>query len=842
MSMKQTNRLKRAGAVFCAGALVLSLFPATLAAGSGPAESSNINRQNYSRWSSPVTSYLYENESGGLTRVEYTGGQVVVENYSASFAFLDSRTIQPELPIWGGFFAGESYNFLVFGQSNAAESDSTEVIRVVKYDKNWNRLGAASLKGARTTIPFDAGSLRCDEYGDYLYIRTCHEMYTSDDGLNHQANLTMAVRQSDMTITDSFYDVMNISLGYVSHSFNQFILVDEDGKILALDHGDAYPRSAVMVGYYSNASTGKFSGSGYDWCWNMDLQTFAGSIGDNTTGASVGGLEETTNGYVMTFNYDGVGGGGDRYVYFQYMDKATGKGKQYKLNNSAGSNTPVLAPTGLEGGYLLWNDKSGDTLNYVTYDASGVPGDGVQTAAAPLSDCQPIPYGNGVVWYVTENSVPTFYTLDASGVAAHPLGATEPESTPTPSATPSATPTPTPTPTPSTTPAPTPTPTPVPNFFDDVPDAAWYADYVNLAAQAGLMKGVGNGRFNPSGIMSVAEVVTLTARLHAERNGKTVPAADGAWYQGAYTYCLQNGLFTASEVPLSTMGDSATRFQMADLMDRAVPESEKQAINSVPDGGVPDLRESDPYGDVVYRWYRAGITEGDQSGRFNGNSQISRAELATILCRLAGLTPRVGDKDLQPEPTPTPSQSVDYVAPELNFTTPVVSIYEHGTMLLTLVGADYRSISHNGITWVNESPDILTLDANRSRVTAKQVGVGYLTATKDGYTTRMTIHVVPSEDNIGMSTIGILMRPGNTATTELYVYSDTRFYGKDYTVEWSVDHPELLTLEEYTSSKGNPAVRFTTLQCGDAVITCRVTLPDGSYTEEYCCVAIRPKE
>ena len=40
-------------------------------------------------------------------------------------------------------------------QSNAAESDSAEVIRVVKYDKDWNRLGAASLKGANTTIPFD---------------------------------------------------------------------------------------------------------------------------------------------------------------------------------------------------------------------------------------------------------------------------------------------------------------------------------------------------------------------------------------------------------------------------------------------------------------------------------------------------------------------------------------------------------------------------------------------------------------------------------------------------------------------------------------------------------------
>ena len=32
MSMKQTIRLKRAGAVHCAGALILSLLPATLAA------------------------------------------------------------------------------------------------------------------------------------------------------------------------------------------------------------------------------------------------------------------------------------------------------------------------------------------------------------------------------------------------------------------------------------------------------------------------------------------------------------------------------------------------------------------------------------------------------------------------------------------------------------------------------------------------------------------------------------------------------------------------------------------------------------------------------------------
>ena len=289
----------------------MGMLPGAAAAGT-PAVSNNAGRQDYTTYGSTVKSYLYQNGQGGLTRVEYIGGQVVIEDYTADFTFLSSRTISPELPIWGGFFAGDQYNFLIFGQQNRSESDSTEVIRVVKYGKNWNRLGAASLEGANTTIPFDAGSLRCDEYGGYLYIRTCHEMYTSSDGLNHQANLTMAVRQSDMAITDSYYKVMNTSYGYVSHSFNQYIMVDQDGKILTLDHGDAYPRSVVMMGYYSNASTGKFSGSGYsNWCWNMDLITFAGSVGNNTTGGSVGGLAETRDGYVMAFNYDGQGGAGE---------------------------------------------------------------------------------------------------------------------------------------------------------------------------------------------------------------------------------------------------------------------------------------------------------------------------------------------------------------------------------------------------------------------------------------------------------------------------------------------------------------------------------------------------
>lgn len=612
---------KRACSLFLALAVMLSLTVVPAGAAESPAVSRNRSAQDYTTWSKPVNSYLFENGAGGLTRVEHISGQIVVEDYSSDFQFQSSRTIPMELSLWGGFFAGEDYNFFVFGQENPSESDNAEVIRVVKYSKDWQRLGQASLRGANTTIPFEAGSLRMDEYGGYLYIRTCHEMYTSDDGLNHQANLTMAVDQSSMEVTDSYYDVMNASYGYVSHSFNQFLLVDEEGRIVALDHGDAYPRAMTFMRYYADAATGQFTDSFYQGrlCSVGEQRTFAGAVGDNVTGASVGGLAETSECYMMAYNYDGAGGSGPRDVYLQAMDIATGKGKDYQITQSGGSTTPVLAPTGLDGGYLLWNGKDGypavDTLFYVHYDADGVPGQIVSTTGS-LSDCAPIYYKGQMVWYVTDSSAPTFYTLDEGGVAAHPTSASaqEPEPAPDPGQS---------------------------SSFSDVSDGAWYAPYVNAAAGAGLMQGTGEGSFSPDQTLSVAEVVTLAARLYAEENGESVPASDPdqSWYQGAYDYCVDSGLFIAAEVPVSSMTAPATRFEMVDLLDRAVPDSEKTPIHS--EISVPDLSQSSPYGDVVYRWYQAGITQGDQDGNFNGGSQITRAETAAILCRLAGLTERV---------------------------------------------------------------------------------------------------------------------------------------------------------------------------------------------------------
>ena len=151
--------------------------------------SNNINKQNYAVRSSTVKSYLTENTDGTLQRVEYYNDEIVVETYSSDYQLIKSGKIPMELSIWGGYYSGADYNFIVFGQKNLEESDQKEVVRVVRYSKDWERIDAVGVSAINTYIPFDAGSLRMVQSGDTLYIHTCHKMYTSDDGKNHQANM-----------------------------------------------------------------------------------------------------------------------------------------------------------------------------------------------------------------------------------------------------------------------------------------------------------------------------------------------------------------------------------------------------------------------------------------------------------------------------------------------------------------------------------------------------------------------------------------------------------------------------------------------------------------------------
>ena len=66
----------------------------------------NVEGQNYSRWASPISSYLAVCEDGNLMRVQ-AGSDVegiLVEYYDTSYNLLRTQTVTAELPIFGGFY------------------------------------------------------------------------------------------------------------------------------------------------------------------------------------------------------------------------------------------------------------------------------------------------------------------------------------------------------------------------------------------------------------------------------------------------------------------------------------------------------------------------------------------------------------------------------------------------------------------------------------------------------------------------------------------------------------------------------------------------------------------
>ena len=175
--------------------------------------------------------------------------------------------------------------------------------------------------------------------------------------------------------------------------------------------------------------------------------------------------------------------------------------------------------------------------------------------------------------------------------------------------------------------------------FQDVPAGSWYRDDVYTAATMGLMQGTGNGRFTPQGNVTVAQAITLAARLHLrDQNGSDALTQGSPWYQVYVDYALDAGILT--EQPAKSELDRAiTRVEFAALLARSLPEQKLTAINSVE--SIPDVPASHPYADAVYLLYRAGVLQGEENGSFRPERTITRAETAALVCRMADPTLRL---------------------------------------------------------------------------------------------------------------------------------------------------------------------------------------------------------
>ena len=424
------NMKKRMLSIVLSGAMAVSTavsagsFSAFAVAQCVAYSGSNVNAQDYVQWSDTVKSYLTVCDNGNYMRVQSGAieGKLLVEYYSSDFEPLSTKLIDNELPIFGAFYDSGNNYYVLSGQENPKQNDSLEVFRITKYDKNWNKIKSCGLYGANTTVPFDAGSARMTHSGDHLLVRTCHEMYKSSDGNNHQANVTIEVDMPSMTITDSYTGVMNVDYGYVSHSFNQFIKTDGN-HIVALDHGDAHPRSAVLVKYNSDFTTGKFFPSYFEQVSNIDVVTYPEYTSGhyNYTGAAIGGFDVSSSSYIVaqsTVDLDYINTSETRNVYVSAVSKDLSTNKLNKITSYAegtdSASAPQLVKINNNSFLLLWTRDT--KVSCVKLNADGTVNGSIHTFDGSLSDCQPVIKNGRAVWYVYDKNNVTFNSLNLSNL------------------------------------------------------------------------------------------------------------------------------------------------------------------------------------------------------------------------------------------------------------------------------------------------------------------------------------------------------------------------------------------------------------------------------------------
>ena len=406
---------------------VTLLAPSSLVLASGqmyPTPISNVRRY-LKRYSSLVSL------SSGYMRVYYDSANknIGIEYYDDNFNITKKNKLELELPIYGGFYAGKNAYYIVEGQNNKEENTNAEVIRVIKYDTNWKRVGAASITGDsafahEVRYPFDAGNVEMTETDGKLYVVTGHEGYVDDAvGQGHQGLLMIEVNESTFAWKIADADLW--------HSFAQYI-DNKDNYLYLLEQSEG-SETTLLTRY--DKSTLKSNA--------ISLLPYGG---ERTSAWAVACFASVDGVAVSQNNILGIGTSIDQNKYDEAMSSALPHNIYLTvtpINNFSKEASTVKwltssteknhAFTGLEltkindNRFLVsWSEYketkdmidndtlSTNVLHYMFIDGNGNKVGNEFTAQATITDCKPIIKGNKIIYYASNGNMVDFYTIDAT--------------------------------------------------------------------------------------------------------------------------------------------------------------------------------------------------------------------------------------------------------------------------------------------------------------------------------------------------------------------------------------------------------------------------------------------
>lgn len=186
----------------------------------------------------------------------------------------------------------------------------------------------------------------------------------------------------------------------------------------------------------------------------------------------------------------------------------------------------------------------------------------------------------------------------------------------------------------------------LPNF-SDVSQKDWYALWVDVAYNVGLVSGVGNNRFNPNGTITVAEALQLAATIESryrDDSFHTSAQTGPNWYTGAVNYCIASGVIRSGQFSQKDYTRAITRLEMAQIFAATSPVQDMPTLNNASRvrASIPDVKSGSTGADSVYALYEKGILSGvDSSLTFNPGGTMTRAEAAALAARIARAEQRI---------------------------------------------------------------------------------------------------------------------------------------------------------------------------------------------------------
>ena len=365
----------------------------------------------------------------GFMRVFFDGQRIGVEYFDVNMNLTRKGSLELELPIWGGFYAGSDGYYLVEGNNNTDCVDDTEVIRIIKYDTSWNRLGAGKIqaKGGwnyEIRFPFDYSCVNLAEIGDKLYVITGREGYIDPKyGQGHQG--MMLIQMDEKTFeTEVVY-------GDFWHSFAQYIKAGTDGLyILEQSEGGRCTKLSKCI-----PETGKtqasFSvldyGGTRDSAWSIPCyasvdglelsRTHALSVGTSIDQSNYENATSDTpyNVYLTATPFDSFSKDG---TSVRWLTSYTDGGKSFLGLHITKVNDNRFM--------ISWEEEPDEDLSladpedalsfgklkYMFVDGAGEPKSQVYSADAPVTDCVPIIIDGKIVYYASSENMFNIYTID----------------------------------------------------------------------------------------------------------------------------------------------------------------------------------------------------------------------------------------------------------------------------------------------------------------------------------------------------------------------------------------------------------------------------------------------